>query len=194
MLISYIFECNYCDLKKFATQLTAEVTRQQNNRNNSRPSTSTTTTTEPSTNSQTSQTPHARGRTRVTRSAAASQADTMAALFAGGRRNPVEHGKHRSYPYATTHLRFRPPKLAASQGNADHTALKAAADKALAYQVFPQQATSGKKKKEKKVQSQHPLFEASTVILARYLQAGIIIRSKLFWKSASSQRSNVGHG
>ena len=79
------------------------------------------------------------------------------------------------------------------KGNAEHAALKAAADKALDYPLFSQQATPGKKKKKlKKVQSEHPLFESSTVLLARYLQAGISIRSKLFWKSASSQRSNVG--
>ena len=152
MLISYIFECNYCDLKKFATQLTAEVTRQQNNRNNSRPSTSTTTTTEPSTNSQTSQTPHARGRTRVTRSAAASQADTMTALFAGGRRNPVEHGKHRSYPYATTHLRFRPTPETGSKSKATPTTLhsKQQLTKPLPTRYFPNRPPPAKRRKRRR--------------------------------------------
>ena len=48
------------------------------------------------------------------------------------------------------------------KGNADHAALKAAADKALDYQLFSQHATctpSKKKKKKKKVQSEHPPFE-----------------------------------
>ena len=58
------------------------------------------------------------------------------------------------------------------KGNAEHAALKAAlkaaADKAPDYPLFSQQATPGKKtKKLKKVQSEHPLFESSTVPPAR---------------------------
>jgi hypothetical protein len=79
------------------------------------------------------------------------------------------------------------------KGNADHATLKSAADKALDYQLFSEHAVPGKKKKMKKVQSENPLFESSTVLLARYLQAGIRIRSQLFWKAASSQRRNAGH-
>lgn len=48
-----------------------------------------------------------------------------------------------------------------------------------------------KKKKKKKVQTENPLFESSTVLLARYLQLGIKIRSKLFWNTNLSQRRNV---
>jgi len=72
------------------------------------------------------------------------------------------------------------------KGNANHAALKEAADKALDYQLFQQ------KKKKKKIQIEHPLFESSTVLLARYLQLGFQIRSNVFWKNSASRRSNVG--
>ena len=194
----FIFECDNLQLKQiradlrikeFATQLTAEVTRQQQNRTNNSSSTTTAT----STNSQPGPAPHVRGGTRVTRSAATSQADTMATLLIGGRLNLQSTGStaatSTSQPLSVFDLR----NWQQVKGNAEHAALKAAADKALDYPLFSQQATPGKKKKKlKKVQSEHPLFESSTVLLARYLQAGIGIRSKLFWKSASSQRSNVG--
>ena len=79
-----------------------------------------------------------------------------------------------------------------TKGNSNHAALKAAADKALEYQLFSQNAAAGKKKK-KKIQTEHPLFESSTVLLARYLQSGMKIRSKAFWKKSDlSQRYNVG--
>lgn len=61
----------------------------------------------------------------------------------------------------------------------------------IEYQLFSQNAAAGKKKKKKKkIQTEHPLFESSTVLLARYLQLGIQIRSNVFWKTNSSQRSN----
>ena len=115
----------------------------------------------------------------------------MATLLIGGRLNLQNTGStaatSTSQPLSVFDLR----NWQQVKGNAEHAALKAAADKALDYPLFSQQATPGKKKKKlKKVQSEHPLFESSTVLLARYLQAGISIRSKLFWKSASSQRSN----
>jgi len=53
-------------------------------------------------------------------------------------------------------------------------------------------ADAKRRKKKKKIQMEQPLFEASTVILAQYLQAGMVVRTKVLWDlSASSQRSNV---
>ena len=73
------------------------------------------------------------------------------------------------------------------QGNDDHTKLKETIDKILKV------ADAKRRKKKKKIQMEQPLFEASTVILAQYLQAGMIVRTKVLWDlSASSQRSNVG--
>ena len=109
LLGHFIIECNNVQLtkireelriKEFATQLTAEATRQQNNRNSS--SSSTTTTTAPSTNSQTGQTLHVQGRTRVTRSAATSQADTMATLLVGRRLNLQSTGSTNPSPFSTS--------------------------------------------------------------------------------------------
>ena len=57
------------------------------------------------------------------------------------------------------------------QGNDDHTKLKKAIDTILA------DAKRRKKKKKKKIQMEQPLFEASTVVLAQYLQAGMVVRS-----------------
>ena len=183
----FIFECSNLKLtkirkelriKEFAQQLTAEVTRQQNRR---------------STNNQTGQPLHVQGGARVTRSASTSQAETMATLLVGRRLNTQSTGSTAatttSQPISVFDLR----NWQQVKGNANHAALKAAADKALDYQLFSKHAAPGKKKKKmKKVQSENPLFESSTVLLARYLQAGIRIRSQLFWKAASSQRSNVG--
>ena len=73
------------------------------------------------------------------------------------------------------------------QGNDDHTELKKTIDKILKL------ADAKRRKKKKKIQMEQPLFEASTVILAQYLQAGMIVRTKVLWDlSASSQRSNAG--
>ena len=73
------------------------------------------------------------------------------------------------------------------QGNDDHTKLKETIDKILKV------ADAKRRKKKKKIQMEQPLFEASTVILAQYLQAGMIVRTKVLWDlSASSQRSNAG--
>ena len=71
------------------------------------------------------------------------------------------------------------------QGNDDHTKLKETIDKILKV------ADAKRRKKKKKIQMEQPLFEASTVILAQYLQAGMIVRTKVLW-DLSSQRSNVG--
>ena len=83
------------------------------------------------------------------------------------------------------------------QGNDDHTKLQETIDKILKVEVADDKRREKKKtkktKKKKKIQMEQPLFEASTVILAQYLQAGMIVRTKVLWDlSASSQRSNAG--
>ena len=57
--------------------------------------------------------------------------------------------------------------------------------------VMPRQET--KDEEEKKIQNEHPLFEASTVILAQYLQVGMAIRQRLIWV-ASPQANAIVHG
>ena len=77
------------------------------------------------------------------------------------------------------------------KGNNDHTKLQETIDKIL--KGTDAKRRKKKTKKKKKIQMEQPLFEASTVILAQYLQAGMIVRTKVLWDlSASSQRSNVG--
>ena len=195
----FIFECSNTELERirkdlriteFAKMITAEVTRQQSNRNNN---SSTTTTTSPNTN-QTNHPYNAQGTQRVTRSATTSQAKTMAALLVGRRLDLQSTGNTTGTSTPQTISVFDLRNWQQVKGQANHARLQKATLQALDYQLFSQHAAPGKKKKKKKkVQIENPLFESSTVILARYLQLGMPIRSKAFWQiSDSSRRRKVG--
>ena len=188
----FIFECRNTELtkirkdlqiKEFAQMLTAEVTRQQSNRNNN----SSTTTTAAPTNNPTNHPSHAQGNQRVTRSVTTSQAETMATLLVGRRLDLQSTGNTTGTSTSQSISVFDLQNWQQVKGNANHAALKKAVDEALDYQL-----SQKKQKKKKKIQIEHPLFESSTVILARYLQLGFQIRSNVFWKNNSSRRSNVG--
>lgn len=180
----FIFECSNTELtkirkdlqiKEFAQLLTAEVTRQQSNRNNN----SSTTTTTASTNNPTNHPSLTQGNQRVTRSVTTSQAETMATLLVGRRLDLQSTGNTTGTSTSQSISVFDLQNWQQVKGNDDHKALKAAADKALDYRLFQQ-----KKRKKKKIQIEHPLFESSNVLLARYLQLGFQIRSNVFWKNS----------
>jgi len=133
----------------------------------------------------------------VTRSATTYNADTLAKLLLGGRASLQNTGSTAATPTSPETSVFDLQNWQQVQGNKDHTKLQETIDKILKVEVADDKRREKKKtkktKKKKKIQMEQPLFEASTVILAQYLQAGMIVRTKVLWDlSASSQRSNVG--
>ena len=79
------------------------------------------------------------------------------------------------------------------KGNDDHAELQKKIDTILADTHDNQRRQDKKRRtKKKKIQNEHPLFEASTVILAQYLQVGMAIRQRLVWvASTTSQRNSA---
>lgn len=62
------------------------------------------------------------------------------------------------------------------KGNGIHTNLQTTVDDALA------NCNADTERRQTKIQKEHSLFEASVVTLAQYFQEGIHVRNKLFWK------------
>jgi hypothetical protein len=79
------------------------------------------------------------------------------------------------------------------KGNDDHAELQKKIDTILADTHDNQRRQDKKRRtKKKKIQNEHPLFEASTVILAQYLQVGMAIRQRSVWvASTTSQRNSA---
>ena len=195
----FIFDCDNKDLKEirkktgikeFAAQLAKEVSRQQTGSSSSK-------------NTNNIRTRHNNNNilhvqdVRVTRSATTYNADTLAKLLLGGRASLQNTGSTAATPTSPETSVFDLQNWQQVQGNKDHTKLQETIDKILKVEVADDKRREKKKtkktKKKKKIQMEQPLFEASTVILAQYLQAGMIVRTKVLWDlSASSQRSNVG--
>ena len=126
----------------------------------------------------------------MTRSTASAAADVRATiLLSGVLRDPSNTTA--DPPSTTTTTIYDLLNWQPTAGNPNAAKLTATVDEILA-----------DSKGNKKIRTEHPLFEASNVILAQYFQAGMTVRNELFWKSnrktssvtASSRRSNVGLG
>ena len=108
--------------------------------------------------------------TRLTRSTASAAADVRATILLGGILRDIGNTTAASTSTTTTTIN----DLLNWQASAhkDSIGLKATVDEIRA-----------DSKRNKKIQTERPLFETSTVILAQYFQAGITVRNELFWKS-----------
>ena len=204
-------------ITEFATMVAAEVSRQQtnrndndtsnnninssNNNNNNNASSSTTTSTATTTNpnpnptianSNSTTTSHVRG-TRLTRSTAALHADAKASLLIGERPALQNTGSTAAATTSTAMNILDLKNWQPVKGNDDHAELQKKIDTILADTHDNQRRQDKKRRtKKKKIQNEHPLFEASTVILAQYLQVGMAIRQRLVWvASTTSQRNSA---
>ena len=183
----FILECKNAELtairqetgiKAFAVQLAKEVSRQQTGSSSSK------------NNNSNKNTLHVQD-VRVTRSATTHNNDKLAKLLLGGRVSMQNTGSTAAAPTSPETSVFDLQNWQQVKGNNDHTKLQETIDKIL--KGTDAKRRKKKTKKKKKIQMEQPLFEASTVILAQYLQAGMVVRTKILWDlSASSQRSNVG--
>ena len=181
----FIFECKNVELteirrktgiKEFAVQLAQEVSRQQNGSSSSNGNNSNRNNNNNILNVQDA---------RLTRSATTFSADTLAKLLLGGRVSMQNTGSTAATPTSPETSVFDLQNWQQVQGNDDHTKLQETIDKILKVEVTDAKRRKKKKtkktKKKKKIQMEQPLFEASTVILAQYLQAGMIVRTKVLW-------------